>query len=290
MRNTFMPIPLMTVGNMQTTGDGLIIAVGGPAGLPNPDPAPSPVHVAFGWSAADAVRFVKYGVCTDTPDQNVNPNFTSFDLSANQLSDCTLSFIDNQSPANLYLFRITNQPPYPSRPPDGQPIPALNKTMIDCTGNTRFITDTWCRNIFAYTQSVLGRHKKEDDYVSVPARAQPPRPVPQPFKKLSISVAGVTQQGARADVQFAVQNSGTTEITTVEISDVQLRMLAGAGVLKLIDPLPIRIPKLAPGTTTSIVLGLDTPETVKRPALTESGLFIRMGFFLTSSALDRCFS
>ncbi|MGH9628194.1 MAG: hypothetical protein ACRD7E_07620, partial [Bryobacteraceae bacterium] len=157
------------VGNMQTTGEGLIIAVGGPAGLPNPNPASSLIHVPFGWSATDAVRFVKYGVCTDTPDKNVNPNFTSFDLSANQLSDCTLSFIDNQSPANVYFFKIKNLPPYPSRPPDGQPIPDQNKTMIDCTGNTQFINDTWCKNIFAYTQSVVGQHKKEDDYVSVPA-------------------------------------------------------------------------------------------------------------------------
>src|SRR5882724_12351843 len=124
-------------------------------------------HVPFGWAATDAVRFVKYGICTATPDQDVNPNFTSFDLSANQLSDCTLSFMDNQNPASLYFFKITKQPPYPSRPPDGQPIPGGNKTMIDCSGNTQFVTDTWCQNIFGYTQAAVGQHKREDDYISV---------------------------------------------------------------------------------------------------------------------------
>jgi hypothetical protein len=82
------------LGNMQTTGEGLIIAVGGTNGLPNPNPATSPIHVPFGGASTDPVQFVKYGVCTETPDQDVNPTFRSFDLSANQLSSCTLSFLD----------------------------------------------------------------------------------------------------------------------------------------------------------------------------------------------------
>ncbi len=141
------------VGNMQTMGEGLIITVGGAGGLPNPDPATAPIHVPFGWAAKDAVRFVKYGVCKDTPDQDVDPDFTSFDLSANQLSNCTLSFLDNQNPAKPVFLQDHEQPPYPSRPPDGLPIPAVNKTMIDCSGNTQFITDTWCHNNFGYTQA-----------------------------------------------------------------------------------------------------------------------------------------
>lgn len=163
------------VGNMQTTGEGLIIAIAGTDGFPNPNPATLPIHVPFGWAAADAVRFVQYGICSTTPDQNVNPTFTSFDLSANQLSNCTLSFIDNQQPPNLYFFKIMTQPPYPSRPPDNQPIPAANKTMIDCSGNKQLITDTWCVNIFGYTNAIVGQHKKEDDYISVPAPSQPPQ-------------------------------------------------------------------------------------------------------------------
>ena len=166
------------VGNMQTSGEGMIIAVGGSAGLPNVNPATSPIHIPFGYAATDKVRFVKYGVCTETPDQDVNPHFTSFDLSATQISDCTLSFVDNQEPAGIYFFKIKNQPPYPARPPDGQPVRDANKTMIDCSGNTLFITQTWCANIYGYTQGAIGAHSKEDDYISAPAPAQPATELP----------------------------------------------------------------------------------------------------------------
>ena len=161
------------VGNMQTSGQGLIIAVGGAAGLPNSSPATSPIHIPFGFAATDAVRFVKYGVCTDTPDRDVNPNFTSFDLSATQISDCTLSFTDNNKDhPGLYRFKITEQPPYPPLPPDGQLPTDDNKKMIDCSGNTDVIARTWCVNIFGYTQGAIGAHSREDDYISVPAPAQ----------------------------------------------------------------------------------------------------------------------
>ena len=185
------------VGNMQTSGEGMIIAVGGAAGLPNVNPATSPIHIPFGYAATDVVRFVKYGVCTETPDQDVNPNFHSFDLSANQLSNCTLSFIDNQTPANLYYFKIKTQPPYPSRPPDGQPIPDANKTMIDCSGNTPFIARTWCANIYGYTQGSVSGHSREDDYISVPAPAQPAKDSPIgsiDIGKLSVSVIQVSPE------------------------------------------------------------------------------------------------
>ena len=159
------------VGNMQTTGEGLIIAVGGQRGLPNPRPATAPIHVPFGWSARDKVRFVQYGVCTDSPNRKVDPDFHSFDLSTNQLDDCTLSFVDNLS--NKYFFKIIKQPPYPGPPPAGQPIPEINKRMIGCSGNTPEITRTWCQNIFGYTERVISQHKKVETYISVAAPAQP---------------------------------------------------------------------------------------------------------------------
>jgi hypothetical protein len=259
------------VGNMQTTGEGLIIAVGGTAGLPNPNPATAPIHVPFGWAATDKIRFVKYGICTKTPDRDVNPNFTSFDLSANQISDCTLSFMDNQSPPSLYFFRITKQPPYPSIPPGNQPVPPVNKTMIDCSGNTQFITDTWCANIFGYTQGSIGQHTREDHYVPVPAPAQPSQPLPNPLTKISISVANVSRNGTRVAVQLAIQNSGTTEFSSVELSGIELRTLAGAGEASLLDTLPFHIDKLGPGAAAAIVLHLDVPPSVTRLQLTESG-------------------
>jgi hypothetical protein len=167
------------VGNMQTTGDGLILAVGGVTGLPNTNPATPPIHVPFGWAATDKVRFLQYGICTETPNLNVNPDFHSFDLSTNQLADCTLSFVDNQNPPNKYFFKITKQPPFPSRPPDGQPIPDINKTMIDCSQNGPQITDTWCANIFGYSETVVSQRNNQVHYISVPAPAQPPHPHPK---------------------------------------------------------------------------------------------------------------
>ncbi len=161
------------VGNMQTTGDGLIIAVGGTGGLPNPNPATSPIHVSFGDSPANAIRFVRYGVCTDTPDQDVNPSFASYDLSANQIASCVLSFLDNQN--TLYVFKITSQPPYPPVPPAGQPVPAENRLMIDCSGNPERLIETWCQNIYGFSEPATAAHKREDDYIAVPAPAQPPR-------------------------------------------------------------------------------------------------------------------
>jgi len=213
------------VGNMQTTGEGLIIAVGGSAGLPSQNPATSPIHVPFGWAATDAVRFVKYGICTNTPDQDVNPNFTNFDLSANQLSDCTLSFMDNQNPASLYYFKITKQPPYPSRPPDGQPIPAVNKTMIDCSGNTQFVADTWCQNIFGYTQAAVGQHKREDDYISVPAPAQPPA-VPDPTNG-SVDIGKLEVSANRITPRDTVVLSATLSTSGSAASEVSVSFYDG---------------------------------------------------------------
>jgi hypothetical protein len=188
------------VGNMQTTGDGLIIAVGGTQGLPNPDPATVPIHVPFGWSAADAVRFVKYGICTTTPDRDVNPRFTSFDLSINQLAGCTLSFVDNRG--TNYYFRITSQPPYAPVPPANQPAGEPNKQMIDCSANEEAGPHAWCKNIFGYTQSSVGQHKNEDTYIAVPAPAQSP----QSFPRLTTAVASPKDH---ATTQFEYRLDGT---------------------------------------------------------------------------------
>src|SRR5262249_16959125 len=144
------------VGNMQTVGEGLIIAVAGKKGLPNGEPATSPIHVPFGFSPKDKVRFVQYGVCTDSPNRDVNPDFTSFDLSTNQLDNCTLSFVDNQG--KKYFFKITKQPPYADGPPPaGRDIADRYKTMIGgCSLNTPEISRDWCKNIYGYSVKVIG--------------------------------------------------------------------------------------------------------------------------------------
>jgi hypothetical protein len=74
------------------------------------------------------------------------------------------------------------------------------------------------------------------------------------------------------DVQLAVHNSGTKNITSIEISDLALRTLTGAHEATLIAPaLPIHIDKLTPGTSSTIALTLDVPQSVNKLQLTESG-------------------
>lgn len=153
------------VGNMQADGKGLIIAVGGPKGLPNPEPATPPIHVSFGYSETDPVRFKKYGICTDTPNKKVDPDFASFDISITSIGKCTLSFIDNLD--REYSFEIKSQPPYPNK---NRLTPDTHEP-IDCRANKESYNKTWCDNIFAYT---LEDSKTRDNYVIAPSL--PPEP------------------------------------------------------------------------------------------------------------------
>jgi len=68
------------VGNMQTDGTGLIIAVGGTENLPNPDHATPNVNFPFGYSSSydGGIRFTEYGRCTSTPNTPTVSYFTSF--------------------------------------------------------------------------------------------------------------------------------------------------------------------------------------------------------------------
>ena len=53
------------VGNMQTDGTGLIIAVGGPENLPNPDHVTPEVKFTFGYKSPydGGITFNQYGRC-----------------------------------------------------------------------------------------------------------------------------------------------------------------------------------------------------------------------------------
>ncbi len=155
------------VGNMQVAGTGLIIAVGGKRGLPNPKPASKPVHVNMGYSSQDKIRFVQYGICTAVPDQTLDPDFTSFDVSQDSLSDCVLSFVDNKD--RLYKFTVNSPPPYlevNERTPE-------THAPIDCSLNKDPQALAWCNGVFAYSSFVAVKSKTEN-YVITPAPAQPP--------------------------------------------------------------------------------------------------------------------
>ncbi len=157
------------LGNMQVAGDGLIIAVGGTGGLPNPDPATPPINIQFGYTkTAGAINFVKYGVCSNTPNKAVNPTFASFAISSTRPQNCPLSFIDSQN--RLYKVTIKQEPPFPiGPPPGGVVVPSTYyPTYIDCSGNTPgSFQAQWCRTppapqqpvaygVFVYTQKGNG--------------------------------------------------------------------------------------------------------------------------------------
>ncbi len=80
------------------------------------------------------------------------------------------------------------------------------------------------------------------------------------------------RNGTRLDAQLTIHNSGTKEFTSLEIGKLALRVLAGAGEARLVEPaFPIHIDNLTPGAFHTIALTLDVPQSVKKLALSESG-------------------
>ena len=96
--------------------------------------------------------------------------------------------------------------------------------------------------------------------------------LPEPLTKVSIAVAGVSQNGTRLDIQLTIHNSGTKDITLLQISKIALRTLAGVGEARLVEPaLPIHIGKLTPGGLGMIALTLEVPPSVNKLVLSENG-------------------
>src|SRR6185437_7155541 len=148
------------VGNMQTDGTGLIIAVGGTQNLPNQDHATPNVNFPFGLSSPydGGIRFELYGRCTTTPDTAVNPDFTSFavpegiDNTKSSIVNCTNSLKDSRR--RTYLFRLKHPPNFSTgfpKNPDPTPTERMdaNDLFIHCTGNTGQVLN-WCHTIYPY--------------------------------------------------------------------------------------------------------------------------------------------
>lgn len=174
------------LGNMQVAGDGLIIAVGGAGGLPNPDKATPPINIQFGYTTTpNAVNFVKYGVCTDTPDKPVNPTFASFAISSTNPRKCPLSFLDSEN--RIYKVTIKQEPPFPLGPPQAG-VPVADKyypSFIDCGGNPAgSVQAAWCRTppapktpvdygVYVYTLKGNGNASTNQNFVVTRAAVSP---------------------------------------------------------------------------------------------------------------------
>ena len=90
-----------------------------------------------------------------------------------------------------------------------------------------------------------------------------------PMARVSINLISVSQNKTQTTVLLAVNNSGTTNITSIEITSITPISTHGANLTG--PALPINIPKLPPGTYSTIALTLDVPNSVKDLQLTEAG-------------------
>jgi len=144
------------VGNVQTDGAGLIIAVGGLQNLPNPDHATPDVNFNFGVQSnypSGRVAFTDYGRCTPTPDTPVNPNFASFPVPigvTKPIGNCLVTFVDNLG--RQYQFKVN--PPNPTWPTNPDNNPAGHSYVVGCDKNTDPRVLGWCEGIWVYQQTL----------------------------------------------------------------------------------------------------------------------------------------
>jgi len=157
------------VGNMQTDGTGLIIAVGGPQRLPNRDHVTPEVLFTFGFKSPyhGGITFDQYGRCVGAPDTSTVSYFTTFvvpagiDGAPNSVENCLIMLADSQN--RVYKFKLKGFPDDFPTPvagqknwPNGPQIAVINKQFIDCSGNSNFdVLMSWCQLIFVYQEKDL---------------------------------------------------------------------------------------------------------------------------------------
>jgi hypothetical protein len=158
------------VGNMQTDGTGLIIAVGGPGNLPNDNHVTPEVKFTFGYESpyAGGITFNQYGRCITSPNTDTVSYFTTFvvptgvDGQSNSVENCQITLLDSKNrPYTFKLKGFPNDFPTPVQGqknwPDAMQIPIINNQFIDCSRNTtnQDILLSWCQLIFVYQQKDL---------------------------------------------------------------------------------------------------------------------------------------
>lgn len=132
------------VGNINTTGDGIIIAIGGKLGLPNPNPyssninptpTPNPIpaqniNVNLG-APGNGKSWISYGINTNTSNVLLNGKL-NFQISTTSFP-VQITLQDNSG--KIYTFKITQ----------GYP---LSNTAIICN-----VGDNWCPHIVVDTNT-----------------------------------------------------------------------------------------------------------------------------------------
>ena len=93
-----------------------------------------------------------------------------------------------------------------------------------------------------------------------------------PVTKISIAAGQLSRNGTEVNVPLTITNTGSVAASLIEISQITLRTLAGSGQATLAGPvLPLQIGRLSPGASSTIMLRLNVPSTVKKLALIENG-------------------
>jgi hypothetical protein len=178
------------VGNLQADGTGFVIAVGGPGGLPNPNPASPPVNINIGAPSAFG-EWIKYGVCTTDPAKmtDVNPDYRSiaFYVQEENLAECPIGLLAKWSPGGaqvVYSFKLkTLSFPKGSNAPGPE-----THAPIDCDG-LKPVQKNQCDGIFAYAEDSPGRGPDMRTVV-VPGLYSHPR-IPPPDKGSPVRGQGV---------------------------------------------------------------------------------------------------
>jgi hypothetical protein len=98
--------------------------------------------------------------------------------------------------------------------------------------------------------------------------AAPPQP------SLAISAVADPRNGTTMKVTLTLTNNGTAALKGITLNQVGLRTRAGSGQAMLTSPLlPFTVGDLAPGAASIVMLQLQVPESVRRLAISESGIF-----------------
>lgn len=174
------------VGNYQADGTGLVVAVGGPRGLPNPDHVTREVQFTFGYRTAITsgpfagltITMDAYSRCNTDPENSV-PSFTTFvvpeglaggnnvgdPIPPNSVRNCPIALRDSQG--RIYRFQIGTYPStWPLKPnpvPDGWPTidqqHLWSLQNIICSGTNKDgvtpnkdIQTDFCRVVYPYRE------------------------------------------------------------------------------------------------------------------------------------------
>jgi hypothetical protein len=131
-------------------GQGLIIAIGGATGLPNPLPVVPPPNytVDFSVSLGDSIaqhrpRWKSFGVCKEVADTDFpplppnptvdNPQIIVDSADISPTNPCTITVTDANN--RVYQFRVDKKVPWPTHNP-----PGVDPGVLTC----RYRNDGWC--------------------------------------------------------------------------------------------------------------------------------------------------